>query len=254
VYLSPNTLKEVAVDAQGAAVFKIPWYDTRRLSLYLCACSWCTSPNTGFPYPISWYLLPQNVVCYIFLGIWINISPAIQATVKARNDAGYPGGLPLFSPRQAPTLCMAVPELEYPLIVPPSVIPCGPILLPSRPLAEADPELAAWVSRRPTVLILLGTLFDQDPAHAAATLGAIKILFANRDDVQVLWKWRNLGSWALPSAEALGDRLRIVNWLQADPTSVLRYGVACSVNHGGSNSYHEALAYVHTVGLRAGRN
>jgi hypothetical protein len=198
--------------------------------------------------------MPHNIICYLFMGIWISVSPRARAIVKARNEAGYSGGVPVFSPRQAPLLCMSAPELEYPIVVPQGVIPCGPILLPPRPLAETDPELAAWVSRRPTVLIVLGSHFIQDPAHAAATLGAIKMLFAKRDDVQVLWKWRNLGNWALPGAEALGDRLRIVNWMQADPTSVLHYGVACSVNHGGSNSYHEALAYVRAVSLRAGRS
>jgi hypothetical protein len=137
---------------------------------------------------------------------------------------------------------MSVPELEYPMAIPSNLIPCGPILLPTQPLTDVDPELAAWIDRRPTVLIVLGSHFVQGPDHAAATLFGVKMLLSKRDDIQVLWKWKNDGGWALAGADALGDRLRIVHWMKADPTSVLRHGVLCSVNHGGSNSYHEALA------------
>jgi hypothetical protein len=198
--------------------------------------------NTGYTYPVPSYFLPLNALCYIFLGLWTTFSPAILALNKVRNDAGYNGGIPCLASRTKPVLCMSVPELEYPMVIPPNLIPCGPILLPTRPLNKVDPELAAWIDRRPTVLIVLGSHFVQDPLHAAATLAGIKMLFSRREDVQVLWKWKNDGGWALPGADEHGDRLKIVDWMNADPTSVLRHGVICSVNHGGSNSYHEALA------------
>jgi hypothetical protein len=53
------------------------------------------------------------------------------------------------------------------------------------------------------------------------------------------------GDFQLDGADVDGNRLRVTSYLQADPVSLLRTGkLICVVHHGGSNSYHEALAYV----------
>jgi hypothetical protein len=66
-----------------------------------------------------------------------------------------------------------------------------------------------------------------------------------RPNVQVLWKLMKFGDFQLDGADVDGNRLRVTSYLQADPVSLLRTGkLICVVHHGGSNSYHEALAYV----------
>ena len=41
------------------------------------------------------------------------------------------------------------------------------------------------------------------------------------------------------------DRVRIVEWFDAEPTAVLEAGtVVCAVHHGGANSFLEAVRYV----------
>lgn len=45
------------------------------------------------------------------------------------------------------------------------------------------------------------------------------------------------------SAEIVNGRVRVVEWLSVDPSAILEAGlVVCSVHHGGSNSFHEALS------------
>lgn len=51
---------------------------------------------------------------------------------------------------------------------------------------------------------------------------------------------KSLGSIA---AERSSGRIRIAEWLSVDPLAILETGlIACSVHHGGSNSFHEALS------------
>ncbi|WVW78305.1 hypothetical protein I302_100259 [Kwoniella bestiolae CBS 10118] len=71
---------------------------------------------------------------------------------------------------------------------------------------------------------------------------SIRILLDVRTDIQVIWKLVKLGEYEIPDSGSSEDRLRIVEWLSADPISILKDGnIICFVNHGGSNSYHEAL-------------
>lgn len=49
----------------------------------------------------------------------------------------------------------------------------------------------------------------------------------------------------LLAAELASDQVRIVNWLKADPVSILESGhIVCSVHHGDSNTYREAIGLV----------
>ena len=69
-------------------------------------------------------------------------------------------------------------------------------------------------------------------------------------DFQILWKFNKMGEYAddslLPLRPYLdSDRMRMPNWLIADPSSLLETGdIVASVHHGGSNCYHEAIAWV----------
>lgn len=123
---------------------------------------------------------------------------------------------------------------------------CGPILRDSAAVEDVDAELFAWLGRRRwTVLVVLGSLLKVDREYAVAVWDACRVLLAERKDVQVLWKLQKGGEYDIEGLDGIeGDRVRVVEWLKPDPLAVLRTGrVACSVNHGGSNSYHEALRW-----------
>ncbi|GFZ44334.1 hypothetical protein JCM24511_02056 [Saitozyma sp. JCM 24511] len=226
VMLSPNTLKENAAPEQGLGIFRIP----------------CM--GIGYTYPVPWYLVPLNFLALIFVKIWFDhFDPVYPAIDKARHQAGYPGPCPVFADRKFPALCMSHPVLEYPMIIPDDIVCCGPILQVSPPLQQVDKRLFDWISSRSTVLVVLGSHIRMNKSEAQKILTALRILLDKRPDVQVLWKLMKFGDFQLDGADVDGDRLRVTSWLEADPMSLLRTGkLICVVNHGGSNSYHEALA------------
>ncbi|WWD00742.1 hypothetical protein V866_007677 [Kwoniella sp. B9012] len=230
ILLTPNTAKEAALSEQGLGVFAIP-----------AVC-------TAYKYPIPWYLLPANTFITLFFAIWLFLIDGKHKKLnKARNQAGYEGVLPLFdrdSISETSVICMSTVGAELPLIIPDWVKCCGPIIQKSKKLAEVDPKSYEWCNLRPTVLVSLGTNLKYSEKDANEMLRSLRVLLGIRKDIQVLWKLKKLGEYDLP--EVVGDedpdRLRIVDWLEADPFSILQSGnVVCFVSHGGSNSYHEAL-------------
>lgn len=146
--------------------------------------------------------------------------------------------------------------VDFPFsIVPEHIVSCGPIVRQAASVEEMDPKLAAWLQRRPTVYINLGThvLYEDDTNSSLA--GAIRsLLDAASDvgkDIQVLWKVNrdkgqaksdHSGLYKEIGQAAEDQRVLIVDWLLAEPTSILNSGsVICSVNHGGANTYFEAV-------------
>jgi len=165
-----------------------------------------------------------------------------------------------------------LPEIEFPLadMSPRTIIPCGPMIRPATPLAEADSTLAKWLARAPTVYVNLGTHVRLDEGFAIEMATALRIAIDHVNSVlwrdprlkglQVLWKLMRSSKGrdaayevAKPGCkvyEILGedmreDRVRIVEWFDAEPTAVLEAGtVVCAVHHGGANSFLEAVRYV----------
>lgn len=129
--------------------------------------------------------------------------------------------MPLFTLRSGPMLCVSHPAADYKAIVPDDLILCGPILQASPPLQEVDPELNAWISARPTVLIVLGSHFRLDEHDASAVMRGVQRLLEARPDLQVLWKLQKLTQYELGALDDVRDRLRIVHWLNPDPISIL---------------------------------
>jgi UDP:flavonoid glycosyltransferase YjiC (YdhE family) len=98
-----------------------------------------------------------------------------------------------------------------------------------------------WVTGGQTILVSLGSHLPVDKEYAQAMLQGFRLLIARRPEVRVLWKLRKYGeNFPFDSGD---ERIRITEWLDVDPTTILPH-VACVVNHGGSNSYHEALSCV----------
>lgn len=177
---------------------------------------------------------------------------------KARKDFGLDFPLGVFdrdAPNEMREYLVSTPELDVGAIIPPKFACMGPILQAVEPVETKDPELAAWLKRGPTVLIVLGSIFDIQPEYAMELMKALHEILRTRKDVQVLWKYQRITSTVnskdagvmenavSEASKEWQGRLRVVHWLEADPLALLQTRqVCCFVNHGGSNSYHEAMA------------
>jgi hypothetical protein len=213
------------------------------------------SLSTGFPYPVPWNLIPENIYC-----LWSVISclwnPRIKALDAARRAYGIQGVLPSFTPwvKDIPHICPSLPEIDLPLVIPSNAHFTGPILLATTPVAECDPELFSWLGKRPTILVSLGTLFQAAPDSVKELCLGFRVLLETRLDIQVLWKLRPKKEFRQEVddivKEILGKdidegRVRIQTWLKADPLAILQSGfIVCGVNHGGANSYFETTWYI----------
>ncbi|PVH87699.1 glycosyltransferase family 1 protein [Cadophora sp. DSE1049] len=252
VVLSPNTFLELLRKKQSllSQFLKIP------------------TIASGFRYPVPWHLIPANVYLKVAL-LWILVtSPKVRALIQYRKSNKLPSLPPVFNIWREDNhyLLPSVPETDYPCRIPSNVTPCGPILLPVTPVSHQDPELLTWLQRGPTMLINLGSHVRMDDTMAREFSSGLKILLDKKPNVQVLWKLKTSGGLAVSSkatsggggfsgtglnkeslsaisAEISNGRIRIVEWLSVDPLAILQTGlIACSVHHGGSNSFHEALS------------
>lgn len=164
-------------------------------------------------------------------------------------------------PADLKILVSSLPDLDFPLVIPEGVLPCGPILLGVSPVADADAELATWLSRGPTIYLNLGTLCriseDRAVELAIALNAVLEALEAQvqTSKYQVLWKIQKLGEYDVSGSDSKitgildkwirDDSVRVVDWIKVQPNSVLHSGnIACAIHHGGANSYNEAVTYV----------
>jgi UDP:flavonoid glycosyltransferase YjiC (YdhE family) len=214
------------------------------------ACHLC-SVGTAWPYPLPWYLIPLAIL-FSFRTIWVFIRfGKLSPFAKKRKEAGFTTSLALFetdSPLVLKEYFMSTPELDWPAVIPDKYCAVGPILQAVESVGDEDPELATWLAQRPTVLIVLGSVYKTKGEFAAEMIQAICRILSTRSDIQILWKLQSLRVGPKDVQQALKglvaeDQVRVVEWLEADPLAILQTGnVCCSVNHGGSNSYHEAMA------------
>lgn len=126
---------------------------------------------------------------------------------------------------------------------------------PIQDLQKVDLELYNFISRKRTILLALGShVLTTEKMSVELSLGFKKVL-EKFPDVQVLWKVRKVppplkgdGTTFDPLKNIRGilgeelahDRIRIVDWLKADPVSILATGdICCFINHGGANSFFE---------------
>jgi hypothetical protein len=240
--LSPNTFKDHVMRQQpkAGAIWKFP---------QICS---------GFSYPMDWYHTFVNIYLTFKVLYSRATNPLIKEITEYRNSCGVKGEIPsLFAGHgDAPIVCMSTPAIDLPFLIPGHVTGAGPILLPTLPIAESHPELASWLAQRPTILVNLGShiLFDEEFATEFAT--GVRVLLDRRPDIQILWKLKTQGGtkerlyskdggFQIIAKELANARVRIEEWLPAQPIAILRSGnVICMIHHGGSNSYHEAIRYV----------
>lgn len=220
-----------------------------------------TSPRSTIPYPVPFYLIPSAVYqLYQYIKNAHNpyvINHAKYIYEKIGTEYSDWGRVAIWPPEGLKVILPSNSAVDFPFShVPDHLVSCGPIVLPAKPLKEADPGLAVWVAKRPTVYINLGTHATYEEADARELAGALKMLLdaakKNGQELQVLWKLKKRGDYKGEGfsavLEAIGseweENVRITDWLEAEPMSILESGsVICSVNHGGANSYFEAVRY-----------
>jgi hypothetical protein len=203
--------------------------------------------GTGISYPISWRDKPLNIIAGILL-IWGVIrSPEVKRLVKYRKKQGLPGRLPMESAQTNAIhiICPSVRETDFPLVVPERVGLYGSIVLDTTPIEVCDPELDRWLNRGKTVLMCMGTHFHYSESQAKAVVLGFLSAVTHDSDIQFLWKLPNRSEFEDLFGEALKDpkdkdRFRIVEWLEADPASIMKHpNVVAWIHHGGANSYFE---------------
>ncbi|KAF6802332.1 udp-glucoronosyl and udp-glucosyl transferase family protein [Colletotrichum musicola] len=251
VILSPNTLKEFAAPLQPWAAF---------LWKYPCV-------GTAFPFPVPWYLIPLNIF-YIFVFVFFMIfdGRARETRKHLTDETGArifdQGELITAPPKDLKMLVASSPDLDFPLkYIPENVIPCGPIVKSVASVGDVDPELHNWLARGPTVLINLGSLSYTTEGQAvemATAVAAVRRAWqrsGREGNLQFLWKLKRSHGGDAYEVHEKGcrieeilrvdfdaDAVRVMGWVKAEPYAVLQTGnVVCSVNHGGANSYWEAL-------------
>ncbi|RCI11516.1 hypothetical protein L249_7712 [Ophiocordyceps polyrhachis-furcata BCC 54312] len=243
--LSPNSIKAFAGRSQ-------PWLRTMWKH---------PAPFSGYSYPVPLHLIPLNV-CFLVYLIYIWRTDArrreVAAHLQAETGAVLRTALDLLQnrPPGLKILVSSYPELDIPLVVPPFVHPCGPIVRCSRAVADADPKLLTWLARGPTIYVNLGSLVWFDAEQTTEMAQALRLVVDTLEKgaypgIQLLWKLKadkackaELETLArsLLNSQAKDGRVKIVDWIQAEPLSVLKSGhVVCSVNHGGASSFNEAI-------------
>lgn len=210
-----------------------------------------SSWSSGLPYPLPWRQIPLNIYLRTRAIFAVATNSGLWETRRFLQEKGVKSPLSFLGVHRpdVPWIAMSVPEASVPLMHrPPNVTECGAIVLDMGDAEDQDPKLAAWLKRRPTVLVNFGTLFLQKPPALLAMIEALDKVLA-MTEVQVLWKvgkegmafreerWKQiLDKWSS------SDRLRVVDWVRAEPSSMLKTGdVVLSVHHGGASSYYDAV-------------
>ncbi|KAM5347382.1 hypothetical protein ACJ41O_010387 [Fusarium nematophilum] len=260
IVLAPNTIKDFAVPLQPrlAPLWKYP-----------IVCS-------GMPFPLPTSLIPMNIALTFVAAYMLLTSQRVKKTAAylrqhlgkdvelvTANELGVlkpaPPGLRI--------LVANTPELDYPFeVLPPHVVPCGPIVRASPDIASSDASLDSWLAQAPTLYVNLGSHLEKDASEAMEMASAFRFLLdkveksgpGTATGLQILWKAKLKG---LDNTEAtrrvqdhvyeaihqiMGlekeDRIRLTDWVTAEPKSVLESGhIICAVNHGGASSFNEAL-------------
>ncbi|KAJ2984074.1 hypothetical protein NUW58_g6141 [Xylaria curta] len=201
-----------------------------------------------FPFPVPWRKIPENIWFTIRFVYLVVTRPDFKGTKEYLRAHGIEDSVALPRPHDRPWITQDTPGASLPLdLTPPNITRTGPIIFDNEPAVEQDPELVNWLSRAPTVLVNLGSLFTYSEQDATTMALAIEEVLA-KTDVQFLWKWAKedtvSADYKLPVKSIIDEgRLRVVDWLTVSPASILDTGhIVASVHHGGANCYHEAVA------------
>ncbi|KAL7922835.1 glycosyltransferase family 1 protein [Trichoderma austrokoningii] len=245
ICLSPKSIKDFAGSEQprGGWLSKFP-------ALF-----------SGFSYPVPWNKSLLNAYYIHFTKKAFRKDPQrkeVQSYLTAHTILRTPMDLIQRCPDNVKILVASLPQLDFPLKIPAHVVACGPIIRHPTSLWVSEPDLAEWLAEGRTIFVNMGSLAEITEDQAVELAKALKIVIAELDKqvekgrLQVLWKLRKYGKFSvfLPGCRIeqvlckafQQDRIRVKEWLKAEPLAVLRSGsVVCSIHHGGANSYNEAI-------------
>ena len=204
--------------------------------------------GTGISFPVPWSDLLKNIKA-VFRFLWIIVtSPEISKLNKYRNAHGLPGRLPVLDTtrtRSDHVICAGVREIDFPLVVPDFLGLYGPIVLDTTPIETADPELNQWLGRGETVVMCMGTHFHYTESQVKAVISGFLGGINHGSNTQFLWKLPDKSKFESPIEEVLKDprdkaRFKIVDWLEADPASIMKHpNIVAYIHHGGANTFYE---------------
>ncbi|TGJ79107.1 hypothetical protein E0Z10_g9652 [Xylaria hypoxylon] len=201
-----------------------------------------------FPSPVPWRKMPENIYFTVRFISGVLRRPQFQGIKEQLEAHGIEASLYIKRRDDRPWIAQNMPGASISLdVIPTNVTGTGPIIFDAEPADEQDPELVAWLSRAPTVLVNLGSLFVYSEHHATTMALALEEVLA-KTNVQVLWKMAMdegvPDNYTLPVKSIIDQgRLKVTNWLTVSPASILATGhVVVSVHHGGANCYNEAIA------------
>ncbi|KFA72664.1 hypothetical protein S40288_03412 [Stachybotrys chartarum IBT 40288] len=234
VIMNPNALSDIfSFDQPYAAAFwKYP------------------SLGSDLPFPIPWSKIITAIWERLRFVLWVVSNPRLLEVRAYLRDKGVQNPLDFVSGpnEEQPWLLMSFPEANAPLTrIPPGAVICGPMVLDLAPAEQQDPELAAWLKRAPTVLVNLGSAVMYTEQRASAMAASFAEVL-EKTDVQILWKFRKSGElddgFLKPIDKYVeSGRVRLENWLNVDPPSLLQTGdVVLSVHHGGANCFYETIS------------
>lgn len=234
--------------------------------------------GSAFEFPVPLLSIPANIFycfCQIYYAVTDRRVRALKAYVKRELGTDVVSfDMLMFKPLPGQKVLVSNrPEIDFPLsFIPKHLTPCGPVIRPVPPVAEVDAELDAWLKRGPTVFISLGTHRSMEEDEALEMAATLRQLFEAAErakggsiggvsgQLQVLWKLKRAKPMRTPTYDVTpgtkvyralqdlleADRIRILDWVKPEPAAVLQSGtVVCSINHGGANSFHDAVTSVH---------
>jgi hypothetical protein len=212
-------------------------------------------PVIGSPdaFPVPWTKVLANIWMAIqvhYVMSWTPAQNAKKAYLRSRGVRDVGMDFYHIHRPDTPWITQTLPAASVPVdYVPPNVTCVGPLNVRVAPAAEQSPELAAWLAQHPTILINLGNTVTYDLQRALAFSTALSSLLDKYADLQVLWKYQKSGEYdeeefkSVAKEHIKSGRFKLTNWLDVDPVAILETGhVAAIVHHGGSGSYHDALA------------
>jgi hypothetical protein len=216
--------------------------------------------GTGFSFPLTKSPLNvlRNILIFGRLIYGMITNPVMKSIEQHRKAHGLRGKSPWIAPLEHnATLIVfgSVPEVDYPLqVVPDNVIGFGPIMPRALSASTEDSssvsELSNWLNQAPTIVINLGSLFRYDPPDIVQLSRAVCNILLRYEKHQVLWKVPALDKFKAILDEMFSpvggwegsNRIKITNWVEMSTCRVLEHEtVVVNVNHGGANSYYEAM-------------
>ncbi|KAI1330775.1 hypothetical protein F5Y16DRAFT_425096 [Xylariaceae sp. FL0255] len=123
--------------------------------------------GTGFSFPVPWYQIPQNIYINLRVVIGLLFGHGVREAKAYLLSKGVEPTSAFDFRDDVSNITQTLPEASLPVnFIPPNMTAVGALILDSAPATEQDPALVRWLSRDPTIVINLGSLFKYSEARA----------------------------------------------------------------------------------------